>query len=54
MQLKYFIAQKGSKDIDKIVHVASVVHPKCNEAAIIIFVRHGTVMNRRGDWPVIE
>ncbi len=39
MQLKRFMAQKDSKDIDKIVHVTSVVQPKCYESTIIHFVR---------------
>ncbi len=34
-----FKAQKGSKNIIKIVHVTSVVQPKCYEATRILFVR---------------
>ncbi len=38
MQLKHSEAQKGSKDIGKIVHVTSVVQPYLYEATRIPFV----------------
>ncbi len=39
MQLKRYQAQKGSKDIIKIVHVTSVVQPQFYEATIILCVQ---------------
>ncbi len=50
-----FKAQKGSKDIVKIVHVRSVVEPECYEATTILFCaqrkqKHSPKRVAETDW----